>query len=342
VGAWLESGGSEPRADIRGRGLEGNLRLQDRVAASLKSLRHENGALDLETERRRPSSSGRAQGPGAGAGNRAKDIIAEFMIAANGVAARYLASKGIPSLRRVVRIPKRWDRIVAFAAERGAVLPAEPGLASLERFLAAARAADPGGFPDLSLSVIKLLGRGEYVVQLPGKESEGHFGLAVKDYAHSTAPNRRYPDLVTQRLLKAAIAALPSPIRTRNCRPSPALHRGGGRREQSGAPGREVGGRPPPREQDRESFDAVVTGASGKGTWVRILSLPPSKAGWRAASRAWTSARALRVELLEAWTSSAATSTLRERSYIQNRICAPSSPEPVFTSAPLAILRAMR
>ena len=133
------------------------------------------------------------------------------MIAANGVAARYLASKKFPSLRRVVRAPKRWDRIVELAAERGATLPKEPDAKALEQFLVSAKAADPLRFPDLSLSVVKLLGPGEYVVQLPGGSVAGHFGLAVKDYAHSTAPNRRYPDLITQRLLKAAMAGSARP-----------------------------------------------------------------------------------------------------------------------------------
>ncbi len=165
--------------------------------------------------------------------NRAKDIIEDFMIAANGVTARYLASKKFPSLRRVVRTPKRWDRIVELAAERGSTLPKEPDAKALEQFLVSAKAADPLRFPDLSLSVIKLLGAGEYVVELPGGSVAGHFGLAVKDYAHSTAPNRRYPDLITQRLLKAAMAGRLLALRERRIGGArEALHRRGRRSEE--------------------------------------------------------------------------------------------------------------
>ena len=137
--------------------------------------------------------------------NRAKEIIEDFMIAANVVTAQYLASKAFPSIRRMVRTPQRWDRVIQLAAQKGAVLPIKPDSKALENFLIASKIAEPLRFPDLSLSVIKLLGAGEYIVQAPGGTTEGHFGLAVKDYAHSTAPNRRYPDLITQRLLKAAM-----------------------------------------------------------------------------------------------------------------------------------------
>src|SRR5208283_1312869 len=204
VAAWLEGSGPMPQAMGAVRGLDENLRLQDRVAQKLRALRHQQGALDLETIETRPVFTGdQVTDLVADKRNRAKDIIEDFMIAANGVAARYLASKEFPSVRRVVRVPKRWDRIVELAAERGRALPKEPDAKALEQFLVSAKAADPLRFPDLSLSVVKLLGPGEYVVQLPGGSVTGHFGLAVKDYAHSTAPNRRFPDLITQRLLKA-------------------------------------------------------------------------------------------------------------------------------------------
>jgi len=186
--------------------VDENLRLQDRVAQKLKALRHVHGALDLETIEARPLFDGdELKDLQAERKNRAKDIIEDFMIAANGVTARYLASKMFPSLRRVVRIPKRWHRIVELASERGFTLPREPDSNALEHFLVLAKTADPLRFPDLSLSVIKPLGSGEYVVEIPGGSAAGHFGLAVRDYTHSTAPNRRYPDLITQRLLKAAM-----------------------------------------------------------------------------------------------------------------------------------------
>jgi exoribonuclease R len=233
-------------------------------------------------------------------GNRAKDIIAELMIAANGVVARYLASSGVPSLRRVVRVPKRWDRIAQLAAERGRSLPARPDSSALERFLAQARSADPLGFPDLSLSVVKLLGRGEYVAQLPGALTGGHFGLAVKDYAHATAPNRRYPDLIDQRLLKAALAGRPSPYGMRELEEA-ALH----------CTEKEDAANKVERQVDKsaaalllhdrigETFDAVVTGASEKGTYVRILS-PMAEGRLEIDFAGMDVGQRLRVELLRA------------------------------------------
>ncbi len=215
LAGWLEGSGPLPQGIGTVAGLDENLRLQDRVAQQLKAVRHTHGALDLETIEARPVFvDDELKGLETEQQNRAKELIADFMIAANGVAARYLASRRCPSVRRVVRTPKRWDRIVELAAERGSTLPTEPDSKALEGFLVSARAADPLRFPDLSLSVIKLLGAGEYVVQLPGDSAAGHFGLAVKDYAHSTAPNRRFPDVITQRLLKAAMAGGPSPYAT--------------------------------------------------------------------------------------------------------------------------------
>ena len=207
VAAWLEGSGPAPEAVAAVHGLDENLRLQDRAAQSLKNLRHVHGALSLETIEARPVFDGdeiRELQPETK--NRAKELIEDFMIAANGVTARYLATKGFPSIRRVVRVPKRWDRIVELAAAHGFKLPDAPDSKALEDFLTKQKAADPTTFPDLSLAVIKLMGAGEYIAELPGDAAPGHFGLAVSDYTHSTAPNRRYPDLITQRLLKAAIA----------------------------------------------------------------------------------------------------------------------------------------
>ena len=276
VAAWLESNGPMPQAIGTVSGLDDNLRLQDRVARELKTLRHQHGALDLETIEARPIFDGdELKDLEADRQNRAKDIIEDFMIAANGVTARYLASKGFPSLRRVVRVPKRWDRIVELAAERGATLPQEPDAKALEQFLVSARAADPTRFPDLSLSVIKLLGAGEYVVQRPGDIAAGHFGLAVKDYTHSTAPNRRYPDLITQRLLKAAMAGGSLPYGNEEL---DALAKHCTEEEDAAKKvERQVGKSAAAmllESRIGEQFDAIVTGASDKGTWVRIVHPP--------------------------------------------------------------------
>jgi len=173
VAGWLEGTTPMPLGIGTVSGLDENLRLQDRGAQKLKTLRHLHGALDLETNQARPVFAGdELKGLAAETRNRAKDIIEDFMIAANGVAARYLASKNLPSLRRVVRVPKRWDRIIALAAERGASLPREPD-ARPGSISGIGEAADPLRFPDLSLSVIKLLGAGEYVVELPGGSVAG-------------------------------------------------------------------------------------------------------------------------------------------------------------------------
>ena len=203
--------------------------------------------------------------------NRAKELIEDFMIAANGVTAKYLEGKGLPSLRRVLRTPKRWDRIVALAAETGERLPVMPDAAALDAFLTRRHQADPLRFPDLSLAVIKLLGRGEYALQIPGQPSAGHFGLAVKDYTHSTAPNRRYPDLITQRLLKSALGGQASPYTidelttlAGHCTDQEDHAAKVERQVAKSAAALLLASR------IGAHFDAIVTGASDKGTWVRI------------------------------------------------------------------------
>ena len=299
VAGWLEGNGPMPQEIGAVSGLDENLRLQDRVAQKLKALRHLHGALDLETIEARPVFDGdELKDLKADNRNRAKDIIEDFMIAANGVTARYLASKQFPSLRRVVRIPKRWDRIVELAAERGSTLPKEPDAKALNQFLVAAKAADPLRFPDLSLSVIKLLGAGEYVVELPGAGVAGHFGLAVKDYSHSTAPNRRYPDLITQRLLKAAVAGRPLPYPNdeletlaRHCTEAEDAAKKVERHVAKSAAAILL------ETRIGEQFDAIVTGASAKGTWVRLLR-PPVEGRLDSGFEGVDVGRRLRVQLV--------------------------------------------
>jgi exoribonuclease-2 len=276
VAAWLE-GGAMPAAVAAVPGLDENLRVQDKAAQRLKELRQVHGALSFESLEARPIFDGdEIRGLEVEKPNRAKDLIADFMIAANGVTARYLSSRKFSSLRRVVRTPKRWDKIVELAKQHGFKLPDEPDSKPLEEFLVKEKTADPLRFPDLSLSVIKLMGPGEYVADCPGEAAPpGHFGLAVGDYTHSTAPNRRYPDVVTQRLLKAALAKQPAPYSNEELE-ALATHC---TEEEDAAKKveRQVGKSAAAlllESRIGESFDAVVTGAAAKGTWVRLLDPP--------------------------------------------------------------------
>ena len=274
VAAWLENEGPIPQEISNVKDLSENLHLQDGIAQKLKDLRHQHGALDLETIETRPVFDGdKLKDLETDKSNRAKDIIEDFMIAANGVTARYLESKKFSSLRRIVRTPKRWDRIIVVAAEKGTTLPNEPDAKALEQFLLSAKTSDPLHFPDLSLSIIKLLGPGEYVVEIPGGSVEGHFGLAVKDYSHSTAPNRRFPDLITQRLLKAAISGLAQPyeneeldLLAKHCTEAEDNAKKVERQVSKSAAAILL------ESRIGEQFDAIVTGASDKGTWVRLLN----------------------------------------------------------------------
>jgi len=276
VAAWLENKGPIPQEIDNVKGLAENIKLQDEIAQKLKALRHQHGALDLETIETHPIFDGEMlKDLEKDEENRATDIIEDFMIAANGVSARFLESKKFTSLRRVVRVPKRWDRIVELAKEKGTILPKEPDAKALEQFLLSAKTADPLRFPDLSLSVIKLLGSGEYVTEIPGGDVTGHFGLAVKDYSHSTAPNRRFPDLITQRLLKAAVAVLPQPYDNdeletlaKHCTEAEDSAKKVERQVTKSAAAILL------QSRIGEQFDAIVTGASDKGTWVRLLNPP--------------------------------------------------------------------
>ena len=242
VAAWLAGTAPAPPAVAAKPAIADQLRLQARVAQAMKDLRHHRGALTLETTEARAVFDGDALADlRPDEKNAAKDLIEDFMIAANVATAQFLERHGLPSLRRVLRTPERWDRIVLLAAGLGERLPAEPSASALQVFLARRRAADPARFADLSLAVVKLLGSGEYAVELPGGSSEGHFGLAVRDYTHSTAPNRRFPDLTTQRLVKAAIAGQRLSVhRGAAERPGPPLHAAGGQRHEGGTAGAQV------------------------------------------------------------------------------------------------------
>ena len=204
------------------------------------------------------------------------ELIANLMIAANGVTARFLDTRNFPSLRRVVKSPERWDRIRDLAEQHGYTLPPAADPRALADFLERRKADDPGTFPDVSMTVIKLLGRGEYVVDPPGVEPPGHFGLAVRDYSHSTAPNRRFPDLVTQRLVKATLAGHPSPYSLGELEGDrDAVHEAGRCGEQSRAPGAEVSGGDGDAVEGRSDLRLRSSpGASDKGTFVRTTSLP--------------------------------------------------------------------
>lgn len=276
VGAWLQGGGPVPKSVADINGLAKSLRLQDQAAQKLKHLRHEHGALSLETIEARPIFDGdEIRDLEVEQKNRAKEIIEDFMIAANGVTARYLSARKFASLRRVVRTPKRWERIVEIAGVHGFKLPGSPDSGALEEFLTREKAGDPFRFPDLSLAIIKLMGAGEYIAELPGQTSVGHFGLAVRDYTHSTAPNRRYSDLITQRLLKAALEGSPSPYSMEDLE-SLAAHCTA-EEDAANKVERQVIKSAAALLLERrtgEQFDALATGASEKGTWVRLISLP--------------------------------------------------------------------
>ena len=276
LAAWLTGEGPAPRRVLETPGLDANLRLQDGVAQRLAELRHRRGALSLETLEPRAVFGGDIlSGLDLDPKDRATELIEEFMIAANGVIAGYLKAKGCPSLRRVLRSPERWARIVQLAAGFGDRLPAAPDGLALEAFLTRRRAAAPEKFPDLSLAVVKLIGRGEYDLFLPGGAPPGHFGLAVQDYTHSTAPNRRFPDLITQRLLKAALANGPQPYAipeltelAQHCTEREDVASKVERQIRKSAAALLLSNR------IGEKFEAIVTGASAKGTWVRIFHPP--------------------------------------------------------------------
>ncbi len=271
AGAWLENTAAAPPKVAASADLQAQLRLQDEVAQKLRSRRYENGALDLQTDEIYPlMMNAQVVDVVNQQKNHATELIEDFMIAANGVVARMLEK--VSSLRRIVKQPERWDRIVQLAASSGVKLPADPDSKALNDFLVKRKAADPDHFADLSLAVIKLIGPGEYVLERPGDPAPGHFGLAVQDYTHSTAPNRRFPDIVTQRLVKAMLVGQANPYSddelsaiAANC-------------TEKGDAARKV-----EREMSKRLaavalqhrigaiFDAIVTGVTPNGTFVRVL-----------------------------------------------------------------------
>ncbi len=298
VAAWIESGAVLPSAAAAVPGMDAQLRTQDSLAQQLRVRRRAQGALEFETFQPRAVFDGeqvvdiREQ-----VQNRARQLIEEFMIATNGCTARFLTSHGRVSLRRVVRSPERLQRIVEVALDKGVTLPAEPDALALENFLAQQHAADPLRFPDLSLVIVKLLGSGEYVVQTPGATPIGHFGLATRDYIHSTAPNRRFPDLITERLLKALLADAPAPYS--NAELGALASHCTQQEDNAKMVERQV------RKSEAalvlesrigQRFDGIITGSSIKGTWVRIFS-PPAEGKLAGGASSLKVGQKLRVRL---------------------------------------------
>jgi exoribonuclease-2 len=271
VGAWLEGTAAPPPKVAASTELQDQLKLQSEVAQELKNHRFQNGALNLQTDEVRPLVlDDKVVDVVKQQKNRATELIEDFMVAANGVVARLL--ENVSSLRRIVRTPKRWDRIVQLAATKGETLPGQPDSKALNEFLLRRKAADPDHFADLSLAVIKLIGPGEYVLERAGDTAPGHFGLAVQDYTHSTAPNRRFADVVTQRLIKAMLAGQTNPYSddeltaiASNCTQKEdaarKVEREMSKRLAAVAMQHRIG----------EVFDAIVTGATDHGTFVRVL-----------------------------------------------------------------------
>jgi VacB/RNase II family 3'-5' exoribonuclease len=271
IGAWLEGKAAAPAKVAASADLQAQLRLQDEVAQKLRTQRYQMGALNLETDELRPLMLNQQVVEVVNQQrNHATDLIEDFMIAANGVVARMLES--VSSLRRIVKQPERWDRIVQLAARYGEKLPPDPDSKALNDFLVKRKAADPDHFADLSLATIKLIGPGEYVLERPGEAAPGHFGLAVQDYTHSTAPNRRFADVVTQRLIKAMLARQPNPYSddelsaiAANCTEKEdaarKVEREMSKRLAAVAMANRIGA----------VFDAIVTGVTPKGTFVRAL-----------------------------------------------------------------------
>jgi VacB/RNase II family 3'-5' exoribonuclease len=270
LGAWLEGKAAAPPKVAASSDLQTQLKLQDEVAQLLKKQRFEHGALSLQTDELLPLIlNNQVVDVVKQEKNHATELIEDFMIAANGVVARMLEK--VSSLRRIVRTPERWDRIVQLAAAKGTKLPGAPDSKALNDFLIQQKAADPAHFGDLSLAVIKLIGRGEYVLERAGDTAPGHFGLAVQDYTHSTAPNRRFPDMVTQRLIKATLAGQKNPYTddeltaiATNCtlkeNAAKKVEREMGKRLAAIAMQRRIG----------ETFDAIVTGVTPKGTFILV------------------------------------------------------------------------
>jgi VacB/RNase II family 3'-5' exoribonuclease len=273
VGAWLEGRGPAPDKVAANADLAAQLKLQDKAAQNMLGSRFQHGALDLETIETHPVvAQDQVVDITKLEKNRATSLIEEFMVAANGVGARTFEQAGFASIRRIVRTPKRWDRIVELAAGLGTKLPEGPDSKALNDFLLAQKQKDPDHFPDLSLAVVKLMGPGEYVLVKPNEESPGHFGLAVQDYTHSTAPNRRFPDIVSQRIMKAYLSKTAQPYSeselntiAQRC----TLMEDAARKVERDMEKRIAAVVLHPRIG--QTFTAIVTGLNQYGTFVRAL-----------------------------------------------------------------------